>query len=158
MNNGNGFLFERIEAAIQMTGQSDEYFRGMCNGMRFVKALIDGKEPEYFGYFGAEPTCDAAPDKPEGVSAGRVRIVRGEIPEAAIIGAERLNELAAAAEPLRAYLKKYGDPMTVVVVRQDSATEAREEGYVTFKFKENSEEAERELRQLVAEFGNGATG
>lgn len=45
---GNKFLFDRIEEAIQATGQSNEYYRGMCNGMLFVKSLIDGKVPDYF--------------------------------------------------------------------------------------------------------------
>lgn len=44
----NKFLFDRIAEAIQATGQDNEYSRGMCNGMLFVKSLIDGKEPEYF--------------------------------------------------------------------------------------------------------------
>lgn len=50
---GNKFLFDRIAEAIQATGQSGEYSRGMCNGMLFVKSLIDGKEPEYFQKAGA---------------------------------------------------------------------------------------------------------
>lgn len=45
---GNKFLFDRIAEAVQATGQGDKYSRGMCNGMLFVKSLIDGKEPEYF--------------------------------------------------------------------------------------------------------------
>lgn len=42
-------ILAAIDNAVSATGQSDEYFRGMCNGMLFVKSLIDGKEPEYFG-------------------------------------------------------------------------------------------------------------
>lgn len=45
---GKDNLFAAIDEAIAATGQSDEYFRGMCNGMLLVKALIDGKEPDYF--------------------------------------------------------------------------------------------------------------
>ena len=61
------------------------------------------------------------------------RIARGEVPEEVRSGNERLRELREAAEPLRAYLKKYGDPYTAVVVRQDCATETQDERYITFK-------------------------
>lgn len=53
---GQDNLFAAIDKAIAATGQSDEYFKGMCNGMLFVKSLIDGKEPKYFS--------DAAPESP----------------------------------------------------------------------------------------------
>lgn len=45
---GKGNLVAAIDEAITVAGQSDEYFRGMCNGMIYVKSLIDGKKPEYF--------------------------------------------------------------------------------------------------------------
>ncbi len=45
---GKDNLFAAIDEAIAATGQSNEYYRGMCNGMLFVKSMIDGKEPQYF--------------------------------------------------------------------------------------------------------------
>lgn len=61
------------------------------------------------------------------------RVERGEVPAEIVAAGERIEELRKAAEPLRAYLAKYGDPYTVVVVRQDCATETQEGRYVTFE-------------------------
>jgi hypothetical protein len=36
-----------IDFAIEATDGDDKYSMGMRNGMRYVKSLIDGKEPEY---------------------------------------------------------------------------------------------------------------
>ena len=41
-------LIDSIQEAIRATGQSDEYFRGMCNGLLYAQFLVDGKEPQYF--------------------------------------------------------------------------------------------------------------
>ncbi|HAH18430.1 MAG TPA: hypothetical protein DCL29_05415 [Eubacterium sp.] len=40
-------LIDAIDFAIKATGSQDEYSIGLCNGMRYVKSLIDGKEPQY---------------------------------------------------------------------------------------------------------------
>lgn len=58
---------------------------------------------------------------------------RGELPAEIIAAGERMDELRKVAEPLRAYLAKYGNPFTVVLVRQDCATETKEGRYVTFR-------------------------
>lgn len=56
------------------------------------------------------------------------RMARGENP-----GAERMDELRKAAEPLRKYLMKYGDPHTRVAVTLYDATETRDERRVLFR-------------------------
>jgi len=40
-------LIDAIDFAIKATGSQDDYCMGMSNGMRYVKSLIDGKEPQY---------------------------------------------------------------------------------------------------------------
>lgn len=40
-------LNEAINFAIEATDSQDDYSIGMRNGMRYVKWLIDGKEPQY---------------------------------------------------------------------------------------------------------------
>ena len=40
-------LIDDIDFAIKATGSQDDYSMGMRNGMRYVKSLIDGKEPQY---------------------------------------------------------------------------------------------------------------
>ena len=47
MENANVDIVKAIAFAIDATDGDDEYSRGMRNGMRYVKSLIDGKEPEY---------------------------------------------------------------------------------------------------------------
>lgn len=59
---GNKFLFDRIADGVQATGQSNEYCRGMCNGMLFVKSLIDGAEPKYFERADAGERGENSPD------------------------------------------------------------------------------------------------
>jgi len=41
-------LLNDIDFAVDATGAGDEYCIGMCNGMLYVKSLIDGEEPNYF--------------------------------------------------------------------------------------------------------------
>lgn len=67
------------------------------------------------------------------VNTQGARAERGEVPAEIVAAGERMDELRKAAKPLRAYLMKYGDPYTVVVVRQDCATETQEGCYVTFE-------------------------
>ena len=43
----NEKLINDIDFAIKATGSQDDYSMGMRNGMRYVKYLIDGKEPQY---------------------------------------------------------------------------------------------------------------
>lgn len=43
----NDDLIQKIEEGIKATGTADEYSVGMCNGMRWCKSLLDGKEPKY---------------------------------------------------------------------------------------------------------------
>lgn len=38
---------DAIDFAIKATNSQDDYSMGMRNGMRYVKSLIDGKEPQY---------------------------------------------------------------------------------------------------------------
>ena len=45
MNNND--ILEKIDFAIKATDSNDDYGRGMRNGMRYVKYLIDGKEPQF---------------------------------------------------------------------------------------------------------------
>ena len=40
-------LIDDIDFAIKATDSQDDYSMGMRNGMRYVKSLIDGKEPQY---------------------------------------------------------------------------------------------------------------
>ena len=40
-------MIDAINFAIKATDSQDDYGMGMRNGMRFVKSLIDGKEPQY---------------------------------------------------------------------------------------------------------------
>ena len=40
-------MIDAIDFAIKATDTQDDYSMGMRNGMRFVKSLIDGKEPQY---------------------------------------------------------------------------------------------------------------
>lgn len=37
-----------LDVGVSATGQRSEVDRGFCNGLRYAKALLDGKEPEYF--------------------------------------------------------------------------------------------------------------
>jgi hypothetical protein len=41
-------LIKKIEEGIKATGTADEYSVGMCNGMKWCKSLLDGKEPMYY--------------------------------------------------------------------------------------------------------------
>lgn len=43
----NDKLIQIIEEGIKATGIADEYSVGMCNGMKWCKSLLDGKEPKY---------------------------------------------------------------------------------------------------------------
>lgn len=40
-------MIDAISFAIKATDSQDDYSMGMRNGMRYVKSLIDGKEPQY---------------------------------------------------------------------------------------------------------------
>lgn len=40
-------MIDAIDFAIKVTDSQDDYCMGMRNGMRYVKSLIDGKEPQY---------------------------------------------------------------------------------------------------------------
>ena len=40
-------LIDAIDLSIKATDLQDDYGMGMRNGMRYVKSLIDGKEPQY---------------------------------------------------------------------------------------------------------------
>lgn len=40
-------MINTIDFAIKATDTQDDYSMGMRNGMRYVKSLIDGKEPQY---------------------------------------------------------------------------------------------------------------
>lgn len=40
-------MIDAIDFAIEATDSQDDYSMGMRNGMRYVKSLIDGKEPQY---------------------------------------------------------------------------------------------------------------
>lgn len=71
-------------------------------------------------------------------------------------GAERMDELRKAAEPLRAYLVKYGDGHTCVTVTPYGATETRDGRRVSFReetLAEQEAQFERELKAIVT--GNG---
>lgn len=133
---GNKFLFDRIAEAIQATGQSNEYYRGMCNGMLFAKSLIDGAEPEYF----KSAEAGTRQNSPVALTCA------GAYPA-------YNNKLREAAEPLYYYLLKHGDPHACVVVTQDGATLKRDELGVAFvKGGDNArEEADAEkLRKCLA--------
>ena len=41
-------FIKKIEEGIKATGTADEYSIGMCNGMKWCKSLLDGKEPMYY--------------------------------------------------------------------------------------------------------------
>lgn len=41
-------LIKKIEEGIKATGIADDYSIGMCNGMKWCKSLLDGKEPMYY--------------------------------------------------------------------------------------------------------------
>lgn len=43
----DGKIIDAIGFAIKATDSQDDYSMGMRNGMRYVKSLIDGKEPQY---------------------------------------------------------------------------------------------------------------
>ena len=43
----NEKMIDAIDFAIKATDSQDDYRMGMRNGMRYVKSLIDGKEPQY---------------------------------------------------------------------------------------------------------------
>ena len=43
----DGKMIDAIGFAIKATDSQDDYSMGMRNGMRYVKSLIDGKEPQY---------------------------------------------------------------------------------------------------------------
>jgi len=43
----NKKMIDAIDFAIKATDSQDDYSMGMRNGMRYVKSLIDGKEPQY---------------------------------------------------------------------------------------------------------------
>ena len=47
MENADVDIVKAIDFAIDATDGDDKYDMGMRNGMRYVKSLIDGKEPEY---------------------------------------------------------------------------------------------------------------
>lgn len=40
-------IIDNIEFAIKATDSQNDYGMGMRNGMRYVKSIIDGKEPQY---------------------------------------------------------------------------------------------------------------
>ena len=40
-------LITSIDYALDTTSRHDDYSIGLRNGMRFVKSLIDGEEPDY---------------------------------------------------------------------------------------------------------------
>ena len=40
-------MIDAIDFAIKATDSQDDYSMGMRNGMRYVKSLINGKEPQY---------------------------------------------------------------------------------------------------------------
>lgn len=40
-------MIDAIDFAIKATDSQDDYSMGMRNGMRYVKSIIDGKEPQY---------------------------------------------------------------------------------------------------------------
>lgn len=40
-------IIDAIDFAINATDSQDDYSMGMRNGMRYVKSLVDGKEPQY---------------------------------------------------------------------------------------------------------------
>ena len=40
-------MIDAIDFAIKVTDSQDDYSIGMRNGMRYIKSLIDGKEPQY---------------------------------------------------------------------------------------------------------------
>ena len=37
-----------IDTGIEATGHSDDYTRGFCNGLIWLKACITGEEPKFF--------------------------------------------------------------------------------------------------------------
>ena len=43
----NEKMIDAIDFAIKATDSQDDYSMGMRNGMRYVKSLIDGKQPQY---------------------------------------------------------------------------------------------------------------
>ena len=67
----------------------------------------------------------------------------------------RMNELREAAEPLRKYLSKYGDPYTSVIVTQYGATETQDERRVLFREETLAEQEAQFERELQALTGNG---
>lgn len=79
------------------------------------------------------------------------RVERGENP-----GAERMDELREASEPLRKYLMKYGDGHTCVTVTPYGATETRDGLRVLYReetLAEQEAQFEQELKAIVT--GNG---
>jgi len=47
LDNRDEKTIDAIDFAIKATDSQDDYSIGMRNGMRYVKSLIDGKEPQY---------------------------------------------------------------------------------------------------------------
>ena len=51
LKNSEAALLDFIDFAIGASNSLDDYTIGLRNGMRYVKSLIDGRDPEY-------ETCD----------------------------------------------------------------------------------------------------
>ena len=47
-------ILSAIDFAVEATGRRDDYTLGMCNGMIYVKSLIDGKNPEFLSKEGEQ--------------------------------------------------------------------------------------------------------
>lgn len=47
LSKGYEKMIDAIDFTIEATDSQDDYSMGMRNGMRYVKSLIDGKEPQY---------------------------------------------------------------------------------------------------------------
>ena len=84
-----------------------------------------------------------------------VAVLNGEKAAACPPAWERMDKLRKAAEPLRSYLAKYGDPHTCVIVTQYGATETRDERRVLFQDERQRERAAQFERELQALTGNG---
>lgn len=88
-------LIDAIDFVIKATGSQDDYCMGMRNGMRYVKSLIDGKEPQYESMWnlGDEVIGDSGT---KGVVVG-IDIYKGEVRLSLLMKGYKVPQLVKAS-------------------------------------------------------------